>query len=149
MNELEEEGASCTNTVVFVGRNEDNCEVSTIAIHKAPFTTSNLVSKGIVMDSAKVLSKGLVKIEENAFGSNGYEKQDVLVLSEKAQAKAIPDLEIHNHDVKCSHGSTIGKIDAEAIFYLMSRGLNKKAAEKKIVEGYFGELYPLVKEVLK
>jgi len=60
-----------------------------------------------------------------------------LLLSDEAEADAIPNLEIHNHDVKCSHGSTVGQVDPEQLFYLMSRGLNEDEAKQKIVEGYF------------
>ena len=91
----------------------------------------------MLTDSSKGLSRGLVRIGKNAAGSNGYEKQDALLLSDKAEADAIPNLEIHNNEVKCSHGSTVGQIDAEKMFYLMSRGLNEKEAKLKIVEGYF------------
>ena len=83
------------------------------------------------------MSRGLVKINKNAPGSNGYETQDALLLSNKAEADAIPNLEINNNDVKCSHGSTVGQVDEDKLFYLMTRGLTKDEASQKIVEGYF------------
>ena len=137
ITELQGPGASAKNTVLYLAAGKQRFDIYTASIHAAPQTVSNIITKGVVYDQAKALSRGLVKIESNAAGSDGYEKQDVLLLSDEAEADAIPNLEIHNHDVKCSHGSTIGQIDAEQLFYLMSRGLSEDEAKQKIVEGYF------------
>ena len=93
------------------------------------------------------MSRSIIKIEEGASDSDGYEKQDALILSENAEADAMPQLEIKNPNVKCSHGSTIGQIDKEKIFYLMSRGLDIEKAKKKIVEGYFNNTLEQIENV--
>jgi len=131
------EGANTLNQVLFLANTKQRFDIYTASIHVAPHTTSNIITKGVVNDQAKVLSRGLVHIKQNATGSNGYEKQDALLLSNDAEADAIPNLEIENHDVKCSHGSTVGQVDADQLFYLMSRGLSKNLAQQKIIEGYF------------
>ena len=125
---------------VFLASDQQRLDISTSSIHEGKATVSDIVTKGVITDEAKALSRGLVKINENASEANGYEQQDALLLSEKAEADAIPNLEINNNDVKCSHGSTIGQINKEQLFYLQTRGLTKKQAEKKIVEGYFSPI---------
>lgn len=134
---LIEEGAASKNTVLYLARNNQKYDIFTSSRHDAPKTTSDIFTRGVLNDQAKALSRGLVRIGVTAAGSNGYEKQDALLLSEKAEADAIPNLEINNHDVKCSHGSTVGPVDPEKMFYLMSKGLQKKEAQQLIVEGYF------------
>ena len=79
----------------------------------------------------------LIKIESNAFESNGYQKEDTLLLSPDAEADSIPNLEIDNNEVRCTHGAAIGPVDEEKLFYLRSRGLGEELAKKKIVEGFF------------
>lgn len=128
---------NCETTVLYKANATQQFDIYTESDHSTNNTYSNIVTRGVVDDSAKVLSRGLVKIQENAQGSNGYEQQDALILSEHAHAYAIPNLEIHNHDVKCSHGSTVGRIDEEKLFYIMSRGLNEKQAKEQIIDGYF------------
>jgi len=137
ISSLDEEGASTNNRILFLCNGTQQYDLYTAALHNAPHTSSDMVTKGVLNHQAKALSRGLVKIGEHASGSNGYETQDALLLSDEAEADAIPNLEIHNHDVKCSHGSTVGQVDAEKLFYLMSRGLNEEEAKQKIVEGYF------------
>ena len=90
--------------------------------------------------SGKCLYRGLVKINRNAFGSNGYQKEDTLLLSEEAAADSIPNLEIDNNDVKCTHGASIGRIDREKLFYMKSRGLNEEQATREYVKGFFEPL---------
>ena len=91
-------------------------------------------------------------MEENAENSDGYQKEEVLLLSEEAEADSIPNLEIHNENVKCSHGASIGSIDKDKLFYLMSRGLSKETSIKLVVEGFFDSLLvkvnPIVKEMV-
>ncbi|MEK6871958.1 MAG: SufD family Fe-S cluster assembly protein [Nanoarchaeota archaeon] len=137
---LEEEGSSTKLNVLYVGRKQQHFDLYTAAIHAAAHTNSESMTKGVLEEEAKALSRGLVRIEKNAAGSNGYEKQEALLFSELAEAHAIPTLEINNHNVKCGHGSSVGQIDPEILFYMMSRGLNKASAQKKIVEGYFAPL---------
>jgi|ETNmetMinimDraft_2_1059921.scaffolds.fasta_scaffold02050_7 Fe-S cluster assembly protein SufD len=143
---LEGQGSSSTNTAVYLAKNKQRLDLTTDSIHVGKNTSSKIVTKGVINDQAKALSRGLVKINKNASESNGYETQDALLLSDKAEADAIPNLEIHNPDVKCSHGSTVGQIDKEIVFYLMSRGLTKKQAVQKIVEGYFTPIYSKFKD---
>ena len=119
-------------------------DLYTSSLHNAKNTTSKIITKGVLNNESKALSRSLVKIKENAPKSNGYEKQEALLLSKNAEADAIPYLEIDNNDVKCSHSSAVGQIDKDVLFYMMSRGLNKSEAKKKIVEGYFSPILELL-----
>jgi len=146
---LEESGAVVKNIVLYLLSDEQIFDLYTSSVHGASNTSSNILTKGVLNKESKALSRGLVKIEKNAFGSNGYEKQEALLLSDKAVAYAIPNLEIKNHDVKCSHGSSIGQLDENKVFYLMSRGLNKTQAQKKIIEGYFIPIINVLNDNIK
>ena len=125
--------------ILFLTKKNQKKDISCSAIHNSEKTYSSLETRGALKDNSKALSRSLIKINKDAADSKGYEKQDSIILDKNAEADAIPKLEIKNPNVKCSHGSTIGQIDSEKIFYLMSRGLNKETAKQKIVEGYFNK----------
>lgn len=113
--------------------------------HHAPNTASDLKVKGIVDGSAKILERGLVKIFEHGFNADGYQQADMVVLDERASANALPQLEINNNDVRCSHGATIGRIDDAQLFYLQSRGLSRHDAQQAVIQGFISsivELFP-------
>jgi len=137
VSHLIEPGAATTITALYIGQGNQKYDLYTAALHEAPHTKSHILTRGTLNHHAKALSRGLVKIAREASGSTGYEKQDALLLSKNAEADAIPNLEIYNKDVKCSHGSTIGQIDADKLFYAMSKGMDEETAKKKIIEGYF------------
>ncbi|PIN81096.1 hypothetical protein COV13_02310 [Candidatus Woesearchaeota archaeon CG10_big_fil_rev_8_21_14_0_10_32_9] len=105
------------------------------SIHNTINTTSDILSKGILRN-AESFVRGLVKINKFAKNSNGYQKSDVLLLDD-SKAVSIPDLEIHNNDVKCSHGSSITRLDEAKVFYMQSRGLSKEQAQLELIEGFF------------
>jgi len=146
---LNGEGAEVKTYGVFFGSGEQQFDMVSKTIHNNRNTISDMFTKGVLNDKAKGVYRGSIRIEKNAFNSNGYQKEDTLLLSDEAEADSIPSLEIENHDVKCSHGSTIGQIDKEQLFYLMSRGLNKKEANKMIVNGFFQPLIDKVDENLQ
>lgn len=137
---LQGKGASTKNLGAFFASKNQQFDIFTSAIHAASNTTSDMLVKGVAQDKAKSLYRGLIDIKENASGSNGYQKQDTLLLNEGIEANAIPKLLIGNNEVSCTHGATIGQIDKSKIFYLMSRGLTKKEAETEMVKGFFTPL---------
>ncbi len=105
--------------------------------HLAPYTTSDLLFKGALLDQSRSVWQGMIYVAPNATRTDGYQVNRNLVLSKKARADSIPGLEILTDDVKCSHGATVGKIDEDQVFYLLSRGLTREVAERLIVEGFF------------
>ena len=132
---LDGENAEVNCISLFSASKSSKWEINNEAIHNARSTKSNLLTKGITKDFSKVLAKGLVKISKGAENSEGYQKTESLILG--GEAYAIPNLEIDNDNVKCSHGSSISYIDDKKLFYLMSRGLTEEEAVDQIVKGFF------------
>jgi Fe-S cluster assembly protein SufD len=105
--------------------------------HLAPHTTSDLLFKGALKDSSRSVWQGMIYVAPGAQKTDGYQANRNLVLSPKARADSIPGLEILADDVRCTHGATVGKIDSDTVFYLLSRGIPYTEAEQLIVEGFF------------
>jgi Fe-S cluster assembly protein SufD len=105
--------------------------------HSAPHTTSDLLFKGALIQESRSVWQGMIYVAPGAQKSDGYQANRNLVLSRNARADSIPGLEILADDVRCTHGATVGKIDEEQIFYMMTRGIPRKVAERSIVEGFF------------
>ena len=137
---LNGEGSETHNHGIFFGNENQQFDLVAKSIHNFPNTNSDIFTKGALTDSSKCVYRGLVKIHRIASGSNGYQKEDTLLLSPNAAADSIPDLEIDNSNVKCSHGASIGRIDNEKLFYLRSRGFSEKQAIKTYVKGFLNDL---------
>jgi Fe-S cluster assembly protein SufD len=105
--------------------------------HLAKNTTSDLLFKGALKDNSRSVWQGMIYVAPGAIKTDGYQANRNLVLSNKARADSIPGLEILADDVRCTHGATVGKIDPEPMFYLLSRGIPYDQAERLIVEGFF------------
>ena len=105
--------------------------------HTAPHTESDLLFKGVVLDRARTVFRGVLHLRKEAQQTNAYQATHSLLLSPRARADALPILEIEADDVRCKHGSTTGRVDEEQIFYLMSRGLSRQDAQRLIVQGFF------------
>lgn len=136
VNKLKAEGASSEVSGVFFGSDEQQYDIYNATIHENPHTSSNMLTKGVLDDDAKGVYRGLVKVNKGVANSQGYQKEDTLLLSDDAQINSVPDLEIANNEVTCSHGVTTSRIDSEDLFYLQSRGLDKYDAEEMFVLGH-------------
>jgi Fe-S cluster assembly protein SufD len=82
----------------------------------------------------------MIRVEEDAQKTNAYHENRNLLLSADAHADSIPGLEIMANDVRCTHGATIGRVNREELFYLMTRGLTRQEAERLIVRGFFQDI---------
>lgn len=109
--------------------------------HNAEQTRSDLLYKEVLRDKARVVWRGMIKVDKVAQLTDGYQRSDALMLSDTARADAIPGLEIEADDVRCTHGATAGQVDEEQVFYAMSRGLSRYEAMHMIVEGFFAEVF--------
>ncbi len=94
--------------------------------------------KVVLENEAKSAYTGLIRIELDAPNSEAYQENRNLMLDPTCSAESIPELEILNENVRCTHGATVGPIDEDQVYYLMTRGLPEREAEKLIVEGFFG-----------
>lgn len=109
--------------------------------HNAENTHSDLLYKDVLQDRSRVIWRGMIRVEPGAQKTDGYQRNDSLILTPTARIDAIPGLEIEADDVRCTHGATAGQVDAEQIFYCMSRGINRTEAMHMIVEGFFHKVY--------
>lgn len=109
--------------------------------HRAPRTSSDLLYKGGLMDRSRVVWKGMIRVDADAQKTDAYQKNDNLLLSDRARADSIPGLEIEANDVRCTHGATAGQVDPDMIFYARSRGVGRDDAVRLIVEGFFANVY--------
>lgn len=108
--------------------------------HIAPYATSDLLFKGALKDRARTVFSGLIKVFPHAQRTDAYQANRNLILSPTARADTIPNLEIGANDVRCTHGATVGQVEEEYLFYLMSRGISRAEAVKLIVDGFFDEV---------
>ncbi|MYA86771.1 MAG: Fe-S cluster assembly protein SufD [Acidimicrobiaceae bacterium] len=133
-------GASGDLLSAYFGSGDQILDFRTYQDHAAPDTTSNLLYKGAVGDSARSVYTGLIRVRPNARGTNAFQTNRNLKLSEDAWAESVPNLEIENNDVRCSHASAVGPVDPDQVFYLESRGVPTPVAERLIVSGFFDEV---------
>jgi Fe-S cluster assembly protein SufD len=133
-------GASTRQVALYFAGGEQMHDFRTIQDHDAPHTTSDLLFKGAVQDSARSVYTGLIRVRPHARGTTAFQTNRNLTLSEGAWAESVPNLEIETNDVRCSHASTVGPIDAEQLFYLESRGIPAPVAARLIVLGFFDEV---------
>ena len=109
--------------------------------HLAPNTTSDLLFKGALKGKSRSVWQGMIYVAPLAQKTDGYQANRNLILSGGARADSIPGLEILADDVRCTHGATVGKLEAEPLFYLKSRGIPQAEAEKLVVEGFFDPIF--------
>jgi Fe-S cluster assembly protein SufD len=116
---------------------DQTVDQSTFQRHVAGNTYSNLLFRNVIRDSARSVFYGMIRVEPDAQGTDAYQSNNNLMLSDTARADTIPGLEIVANDVRCSHGATVGQMDPEQVFYLQARGLPRREAERLIVHGFF------------
>ena len=133
-------GATGNLSSVYFGDGDQMLDLRTFQEHAAPDTTSQLLFKGAVSDHSHSVYTGLIRIRPDARGSNAFQTNRNLKLSDDAWAESVPNLEIENNDVHCSHASTVGPVDEDQRFYLESRGVPTVVAERLIVGGFFDEV---------
>jgi Fe-S cluster assembly protein SufD len=134
------QGATTRQVALYYADENQMHDFRTLQDHVAPRTTSDLLFKGAVQDTARSVYTGLIRIGHDAKGSVAYQTNRNLTLSAGAWAESVPNLEIETNEVKCSHASTIGPIDEDQRFYLESRGIPPETAERLVVLGFFDEV---------
>ncbi len=133
-------GATGNLLAVYFGEGHQTLDFRTFQDHAAPDTTSNLLFKGAVGGWSRSVYTGLIRVRPEGRGTNAFQTNRTIKLSDHAWAESVPNLEIENNDVHCSHASAVGPIDEEQRFYLESRGVPPQVAERLIVEGFFLEV---------
>ncbi|MFM7755796.1 MAG: Fe-S cluster assembly protein SufD [Actinomycetota bacterium] len=137
---LEGIGGNTRQVALYFAGGTQMHDFRTLQEHVAPRTTSDLLFKGAVQDTAKSVYTGLIKIHKDAKGSAAFQTNRNLTLSRGAWAESVPNLDIETNEVKCSHASTVGPIDEDQLFYLESRGIHPDVAQRLVVLGFFDEV---------
>jgi Fe-S cluster assembly protein SufD len=134
--ELIKPGAHAEIVGKFLAQQKEDINIELYIVHKAPHTSAQTTLKGVAKDLSSIRFFGRIVIEPNCPDTKSFLEERVLLLSDKAKAEAIPELEILSDDVKCSHAASISRIPQEHLFYLQSRGISPQVAEELVVEGF-------------
>lgn len=137
-------GASTLLSQAYLSDGDRHVDFHPSQIHDAAHCGSDLYCKGVATDRARSVYYGFIRVAEGAQRTDAYQKNRNLLLSSDARTDAIPNLEIKANDVKCSHGASVSQLGGDELFYLMSRGLSRDAAQRLLVEAFFADL--LVRE---
>jgi Fe-S cluster assembly protein SufD len=139
-SQLQAPGAHSEMLALTIAHGTQEFDQRTLQIHQAPNTSSNLLYKNALLDQAKTIFSGLIVVDPDAQKTDAYQSNRNLMLSDEAEANSLPGLEIQANDVRCTHGATSARIDAEQEFYLESRGINPTQAQELLVFGFFEEV---------
>ncbi|MCK5250566.1 MAG: SufD family Fe-S cluster assembly protein, partial [Spirochaetaceae bacterium] len=137
---LSAEGADARIKGLYIVGDGRHFDIGTIQEHRSPRATSNALYKGAVYPGGRSVFGGLIEVAPKAAKTDAYLTNKNLVLGEGARADSIPQLNILTDDVKCSHGSTTGKLDAAHLFYLESRGFSPTEAQRELPRGFLAEV---------
>jgi Fe-S cluster assembly protein SufD len=137
---LEGEEAQAALNGAMLLRGSEHADTTTCITHKAPNCASRQIYKTVLDGKARGVFQGKIIVSEGAQKTDGYQLSRALLLSDQAEMDAKPELEIYADDVKCSHGSTVGDLDENAMFYLRSRGLSEIQARSLLIEAFVTEI---------
>lgn len=134
------EGSNARMSGFYFANGRQHLDHDTQQNHLAPHTTSDLLYKGGLIENSRSVWQGMIYVAPGAQQTDGYQANRNLVLSSSARADSIPGLEIMADDVRCTHGATIGQLEEEPIFYLMTRGITRPEAERLVIDGFFSPI---------
>jgi Fe-S cluster assembly protein SufD len=137
---VEGRGARSEILSAYLGRGEQVHDVRTLQDHLAERTNSELLCQGAVADRSRSVYSGLIRVHRGAVRSDARQTNHNLVLDEGAHADSVPNLDILENDVSCSHASTVGPVDEDQRYYIESRGVPPELAEGLIVRGFFDDI---------
>jgi Fe-S cluster assembly protein SufD len=134
------EGGRSDLLAVAVAKEQQEFDARTLQDHISPRTASDLLYKNVLDDRARTIFGGLIRVEPHAHFTDAYQKVRNLLLSDDAEANSMPGLEILADNVRCTHGATSGQIDEDELFYLRTRGIPTKIAQRLLVTGFLDEV---------
>ncbi|MCO6500212.1 MAG: Fe-S cluster assembly protein SufD [Vicingus serpentipes] len=148
--DVDAEGCETNLNSIYLGKESNHIDNHTIVDHLKPNCNSNEVYKGILDDNSVGVFNGKVFVRPDAQKTNAFQQNNNILLTDNAVINSKPELEIYADDVKCSHGSTTGQLDEEAIFYLQARGISKKSAINLMISAFIKDaLETITIEALK
>lgn len=135
-------GENCETNLngAYLLKGKQHVDNHTVVDHKVPNCNSNELYKGVIDDNSTAVFNGKVFVRPDAQKINAFQSNGNVLLTDDASVNSKPELEIYADDVKCSHGSTTGQLDEEAIFYLRARGLSEKSARQLMVSAFIGDV---------
>ena len=133
-------GADVRLDGVYLLRDRRHADLTSVVTHMGEGGTTSQLTKGVVRDAARGVFQGRIVVEEGADGTDARMGHHALILSDRAEVDAKPELEIFADDVSCAHGNTVGALDEEALFYALSRGIPEDAARALLIEAFVGEV---------
>jgi Fe-S cluster assembly protein SufD len=136
---LSGENADCTLSAIYLGRDKQHHDITTNMNHAKGHCLSNQIIRGVLDDSARGVFQGKVHVAPDAQKTDGQQMSRALLLSRKAEADAKPELEIYADDVLCAHGATVGELDDTQLFYLTSRGIDRKTARSMLIAAFLDD----------
>lgn len=137
---LDGQGAWGRMSGMFFADGNQLLDHDTYQIHRQPNTTSDLLFKSALKDHAHSVWRGMIRVLPGSDHSDGFQANRNMLMSHTARADSIPGLEIETDDVRCTHAATVGKMEEEYIFYLMTRGVPRIEAERLFLNGYFWDV---------
>ncbi|MFC5402179.1 Fe-S cluster assembly protein SufD [Cohnella soli] len=141
---LKGNGSTSDSKIISIGTGSQRMSLTTQAVHFGRSTESDMITRAVMKEEATAIINGVTKIEKGATKANGQQTEKVLMLSPKARGDANPILLIDEDDVKAGHAASVGQVNADQVYYLMSRGITRKEAERLIIHGF---LDPVVSEI--
>jgi Fe-S cluster assembly protein SufD len=135
-------GTNCETNLygAYLLKGNQHTDNHTVIDHMMPHCLSNELYKGVIDEQATAVFNGKVFVRKDAQKINAFQSNGNVLMSDTASVNSKPELEIYADDVKCSHGSTTGQLDEEAVFYLQSRGVSERSARNLLVEAFIGEV---------
>ena len=143
--ELNDDNSNCEIYSALNLKENNQQEIKTLIAHNSPYCRSYQVIKSVHNDQSKGVYQGKIYVKNQAQKTNAYQLSKTLILNDKSEFNAKPELEIYADDVKCSHGSTSGSIDENSIYYLMTRGISEIDAKQLLIKGFLADFLEKVK----
>ena len=134
------QGAAVRLDGVYLLRDQRHADLTTVVTHAGRDGTTSQLTKGVVRDQARGVFQGRIVVERGADGTEARMGHHALILSDKAEVDAKPELLIFADDVQCAHGNTVGALDEAAIFYARQRGMPEAVARAMLTEAFVGEV---------
>ncbi len=130
---------------LFLVKENHHTDNHTMVEHRAPNCFSNELYKGVIADNATGVFNGKILVYRDAQKTNAYQSNKNILMGDKSTINTKPQLEIYADDVRCTHGTTTGKLNEEALFYMRSRGLNEKLAKNILLQAFAKEVSNTIK----
>jgi Fe-S cluster assembly protein SufD len=137
ITKLNGEGSETFLYGVMLASEKQHIDSDISTIHDAPYTTDEMLARGVVLDEAKGIFRGVIEMENGSRKAKGSLHEKALMVGNGAEADAVPEMTINENDVKAAHSASVGELDPKQLLYMQSRGISKERARRLIILGFF------------